>query len=287
MRVKTALRLGRVSNLPTVVSNVLSGVALAGATVSAWVVVALCLALALLYTGGMYLNDAFDHEIDARERPDRPIPSGQAPLWAVLVLGLAMLLGGVVLVGIVGAWHEHGTVASVSGLSLAALIVFYDLFHKGNPLSPLLMAGCRALVYVVAAASVAGLELGTGLLLPALALYGYVVGLSYVAKHETGSKLLAKWPLVPLLAPVAYGLSLPSIEARVVALLLLAWIALALRLVLSPTKRNVPRAVGHFIAGISLFDAIIALEHGPLFLPGLCLLAFGSTLLAQRVVPGT
>ena len=30
----------------------------------------------MFYIGGMYLNDAFDRDIDARERPERPIPSG-------------------------------------------------------------------------------------------------------------------------------------------------------------------------------------------------------------------
>ena len=30
-----------------------------------------------LYAAGMVLNDAFDAELDARERPERPIPSGR------------------------------------------------------------------------------------------------------------------------------------------------------------------------------------------------------------------
>ena len=34
------------------------------------------LAMSLFYVGGMYLNDYFDRAIDARERPERPIPAG-------------------------------------------------------------------------------------------------------------------------------------------------------------------------------------------------------------------
>ena len=74
----TILRLGRVSNLPTVWTNALAGAALAAggapdlATV-AWA----ALALTLFYEGGMWLNDAFDAEIDARERANRPIPNGE------------------------------------------------------------------------------------------------------------------------------------------------------------------------------------------------------------------
>lgn len=68
-----AFRLGRVSNLPTVWSNVLAGAALAGAAgVSPPALVALMIAISLFYVGGMWLNDAFDAEIDARERPERP-----------------------------------------------------------------------------------------------------------------------------------------------------------------------------------------------------------------------
>ena len=75
-RAHTYLRLGRVSNLPTVWTNVLAGVALSGARAPAGTAVLLALALSLFYVGGMFLNDAFDREVDTRERPERPIPSG-------------------------------------------------------------------------------------------------------------------------------------------------------------------------------------------------------------------
>src|SRR3989475_10761474 len=39
-----------------------------------------CLAAsACLYLGGIALNDYFDREVDAVERPERPIPSGAVP----------------------------------------------------------------------------------------------------------------------------------------------------------------------------------------------------------------
>ena len=69
------LRLGRVSNLPTVWTNVVAGAVLSGAAPRAATLVALAAALSAFYVGGMYLNDGFDRDIDARERPERPIPS--------------------------------------------------------------------------------------------------------------------------------------------------------------------------------------------------------------------
>ena len=76
-RAAVYLRLGRVSNLPTVWTNVLAGAALAGAAVGPGRLALPLVACSLFYPGGMYLNHAFDREIDARERPERPIPSGR------------------------------------------------------------------------------------------------------------------------------------------------------------------------------------------------------------------
>src|SRR2546425_8066153 len=70
------LRLGRISNLPTVWTNVAAGIVLAGGTPAAGMLVVLATALSLFYVGGMFLNDAFDRAVDARERPERPIPAG-------------------------------------------------------------------------------------------------------------------------------------------------------------------------------------------------------------------
>ena len=61
---RTLLILGRVSNLPTVWTNTLAGCALAGAAVGPGRLALLAIAFSLLYTGGMYLNDAFDRVWD-------------------------------------------------------------------------------------------------------------------------------------------------------------------------------------------------------------------------------
>jgi len=90
VRLHTALRLGRVSNLPTVWTNALAGALLAGAALGAELALAV-LAFSLFYTGGMFLNDAFDAPWDARERPERPIPSGAAGAREVFLWGFGML----------------------------------------------------------------------------------------------------------------------------------------------------------------------------------------------------
>ena len=49
----------------------------------------------MLYLSGMVLNDVFDSESDARDRPDRPIPSGRVSLRAATAAGWGLLAGGV------------------------------------------------------------------------------------------------------------------------------------------------------------------------------------------------
>ena len=94
MTLATALRLGRVSNLPTVWTNALVGTALAGGEIWTQATLLVVIGLSLLYVSGMYLNDAFDNEIDAVERPDRPIPAGAVSLNTVFAVGFGLMLGG-------------------------------------------------------------------------------------------------------------------------------------------------------------------------------------------------
>jgi 4-hydroxybenzoate polyprenyltransferase len=119
MRIADALLLGRVSNLPTVWTNVLAGAALGGAAIDGSTLSLAIASLSLFYTGGMYLNDAFDRDFDRAMRPERPIPSGRAAASTVFVAGFTMLLAGVFLLGIAG-----GARAALAGLALAGVIVW-------------------------------------------------------------------------------------------------------------------------------------------------------------------
>jgi hypothetical protein len=68
---RTLLVLGRVSNLPTVWSNCLAGWWLGGGG-NFWKLPFLLLGVSALYTGGMFLNDAFDAEFDRQRRAGTP-----------------------------------------------------------------------------------------------------------------------------------------------------------------------------------------------------------------------
>lgn len=91
-----------------------------------------------LYGGGVVFNDVFDAELDAEERPERPIPSGRASLREAIVLGGVLLV-----VGIVAAVQVSLLSAGLASfIALAALS--YDAIAKHNSfLGPLNMGLCR------------------------------------------------------------------------------------------------------------------------------------------------
>lgn len=276
------LRLGRVSNLPTVWTNGLAATVLAGGDAlsprTAWV---LC-ALSLLYLAGMYLNDAFDRHLDAKERPTRPIPAGQISAEAVFAAGFGMLGGGVALLSL------FGLAAGLAGAVLAGTILAYDIHHKGNPFSPVIMGLCRLLAYVTAAAAAGGDGITGPVLIGGVALFAHVVGLTYAAKQESLDRIGRIWPLAVLAVP--FVLALPSALGPAP---LLAFTALALAdavavagLEARASPGSVPRAVAALIAAISLVDALAIAPHAPT-LALVCAAGYLLTRLAHRVVPGT
>jgi 4-hydroxybenzoate polyprenyltransferase len=280
------LRLGRVSNLPTVWTNVLAGVILAGAAVEPVPLTALILAVSLFYVGGMFLNDAFDADIDARERPERPIPSGRTSRREVFAIGYGMLAAALAIV----AWlaTSTGWQAVLAAAALAATIVYYDAHHKANPLSPLVMGLCRVLVYILAAVAVTG-RVTPPVLGGAAILLCYLIGLTYVAKQENLAEYHNLWPLAFLAAPFVYGIStlLGSAVGAVLYLGFLAWVVYAISFLVRPGPGRIPRAVISFIAGISLLDAMLIAGRGAPAAAGLAVVGFALTLFAQRYVRGT
>ena len=287
---KTYLALGRVSNLPTVWSNVLVGVLLAGTATPPRAVAMLMAALSLFYVGGMFLNDAFDRHIDARIHPERPIPSGRISATEVFVIGFgAMGVGALLLVTVAFGSGQSAVPALLAGLALGALIVVYDLWHKNNPIGPLLMGGCRMLVYVCAALAVAG-SVSPTVLAASFVLLSYLVGLTYVAKQETLSEFRNFWPLAFLLAPFVYVPTAGDIRTVISVALLpafLAWVAAAVWLLRVRAPGNIPRAVIRLIAGISLLDALLLASHASSIAAAVAVGCFGATMMLQRYVRGT
>jgi len=273
------LRMARVSNTPTTVSDAVAGAVLVAPFAPAGPVAVVAVAIALFYTAGMILNDVMDLAIDRRERPERPLPSGEVSVRAAVSAVVVLFVVGELLLAL-RDWR-----AAAAGLGLIALIVLYDAWHKGNAISPLLMAACRAMVYVVAGLAIAG-ALNEELWGAAAMMLIYVVGLTQVAKAESGG-LAARWPVVAVLAPAVYwAKELPDAAVAMLIAAFLLWAGNALWLVLA--KHRIGAGVVSLIAGIAIYDAlVVAGAGGSAVAVAVCLAAFAVTIALQTKIPGT
>ena len=134
------LQMMRPANIVTAWADILAGFAASGAVglINIQVLGWLLLATTGLYGGGIVLNDVFDAELDAQERPERPIPSGRASRQGATLLGSALLVTGVV----AAAQVSLLSATLACGIALAATL--YDAVGKHHPiLGPVNMGACR------------------------------------------------------------------------------------------------------------------------------------------------
>lgn len=287
MNIATALKLGRVSNLPTVATNAMAGFILASHGMLTEAVLPVIAGAALAYVAGMFLNDAFDAEYDTRFQPYRPIPAGSAGRAEVFAWGFGLLAASLALFVAAGLAGQTGWAAGAAGLTLVSTIVVYNRHHKENPFGPVLMGICRLLVYLTAALAVVpapGLELYLG----AALLMAHVMGLTFIAKTEQSAGVGRYWPFFALAAAPAWGVYLALDNAILWPFVIALGVAdiAAVRLVTLP-KPDFGRAIPLLIAAITLLDGMFIAQMG---LPALALLAclcFPLTLFLQRWVRGT
>lgn len=155
------LRLLRITALPTAISNILMAFLLVHQTWTPTVELALLIfASSCLYLAGMVLNDVFDFDIDLKQRPNRPLPSGQISRSTARMVGFGLLIGGVLIACIAGwiggATGEIGLDTSRTGaiaILLAVSIVLYDGPLKQTIVAPVLMGGCRTLNILLGAST--------------------------------------------------------------------------------------------------------------------------------------
>jgi len=258
---QTLAELGRISNLPTVWTNLAAGWVLGGGGLTAgsgydfrlfW----LCAGGSLVYFAGMALNDAADANWDREHGKDRPIPRGDISTVAVwLLAGAALVLGAVLMIFLGGAkplWV---------GL-LALCVVVYDLYHKPWAGSVLFMAGCRVFLLVSASSVVAG-------------------EISENNWSTFGTFLLA----APIAATVSEVLALRGAAMITPLLVVVATFGWLLPVVFGKTI-PFPKRIGSLLAGLALVDALAVATREP-YLALLFVLLTPVLLLWQRWVAAT
>ncbi len=99
----------------------------------------LLLASSCLYAGGIIFNDIFDLELDKRERPERPLPSGKISKRNATIFASALLI-----IGIASASYVSVT-SMIVAFSIAVFALLYDSWGKHQSFGPLNMGICRGL----------------------------------------------------------------------------------------------------------------------------------------------
>lgn len=258
-KLRALLVLGRVSNLPTVWSNCLAGWWLAGG--GGWSpFLFLCLGATLVYVGGMYLNDVCDVDFDRQYRKERPIPSNAVSEKEAWIWTMGFLSSGTF------SFFAFGLQTAFFGVLLLLSIVLYNVFHKRLSWSPVLMALCRLFLILAATSAASATSPGGppeafGLAVwTAVVLALYIVGLTYIAKHESLLGLLRFWPCVFLAAPIVLATIVNGGEGRgagvAFSIILGGWTIWCLTHTFGGRKPQIGRTVSGLLAGIVLVDLL-------------------------------
>ncbi|MBB4781618.1 UbiA family prenyltransferase [Streptomyces rapamycinicus NRRL 5491] len=165
----------RVSALFTVPGDALAGAAAARRGPNRGTALAVCASLCL-YEAGMALNDWADRDIDAVERPGRPLPSGRIAPAAALTAATGLTAAGLLCAA------AAGRPALTTATALAGTVWAYDLGLKNTPAGPPTMAAARALDLLLGATASAGHIRPA--LRPAALLGAHTLAVTTVSRHE-------------------------------------------------------------------------------------------------------
>jgi 4-hydroxybenzoate polyprenyltransferase len=266
----------RLPNVFTAVADVMMGylVAHRGEVQSVENLGLLAVISALLYLSGMVLNDVFDAEVDARDRPDRPIPSGRVSLKAATVVGWGMLTAGLILAWILSYTANYWPPGVVATL-LAACILLYDGALKRTRLAPLVMGECR-MFNVLLGMSLMIVAWGKAEIFIAVGIGVYIMGVTIFARTDarTSSRKRLTAGLIVLISGIALLAFVPwlTVERPPLAVNLpgwyLLWAALALIIgrrctmaVFEPSPKRVQTAVRHCVHSIIVLDAAVCVGY--------------------------
>ncbi|MBO3677527.1 UbiA family prenyltransferase [Streptomyces sp. NEAU-YJ-81] len=166
----------RVSALFTVPGDALAGAAAARCGPNRGTALAVCASLCL-YEAGMALNDWADRDIDAVERPGRPLPSGRIAPGAALTAATGLTAAGLLCAA------AAGRPALATAAALAGTVWAYDLGLKNTPAGPPAMAAARALDLLLGASASAPAALRSALP-PAALLGAHTLAVTTVSRRE-------------------------------------------------------------------------------------------------------
>ena len=168
VNIKDYLLLVRLPNLFTLPSNILVGMATVSSlafTLTSFTQFLLLVTISvLLYCVGIVLNDLYDFDIDKKERPNRPLPSGKISRRSAIVL--VAIFSTIALILSVQVSFSTLVISSI----LFSVIFGYDKYLKNTHAGP----------FTIASARVMNILLGTSVSLRSVDSYSQIVTLTFV-----------------------------------------------------------------------------------------------------------
>ncbi|MFN6464930.1 MAG: UbiA-like protein EboC [Nostoc sp. DedVER02] len=220
----------------------------------------LLLATTGLYGGGIVFNDVFDAELDAKERPNRAIPSGRVSRQNAALLGSILFA-----IGIIAAFQVSALSAAIATfITLSSLL--YDSLAKHHPFfGPLNMGLCRGsnlLLGVSAVPAIIG-ERWYLALIPVL----YIAAITAISQGEVhgGKKItgVVALLLIAIVLTAVLALGLLGDYTAIAALPFAIFLAIRIlpnfiKAALEPIAENIRNAVKIGVLSLIVLDATVA-----------------------------
>jgi 4-hydroxybenzoate polyprenyltransferase len=282
MRLRDVIELVRAPAALSVPGDAVAGAAAAGALGPG--TAGLAAASVCLYWGGMAANDWADREVDAKERPGRPIPSGRVTPGTALGVAVGLTAAGLGLAALTGGRRALGVAAPLAGAVWA-----YDLWLKNTSAGPFAMAACRGLDVMLGAS--------TGrprrAVVPALTVAAHTYTVTALSRKEVDGAEPAL-PAATLAGTAAVALAASATgqgKRGLLAAALAGWYARSygaaqVKALHEPTSGNVRAAVSAGITGLpSLQGALTARAGAPIVAVAVAAAAPLGRRLARRISP--
>lgn len=276
-KIRATLELMRPANIVTAFADILAGFAVAGGIINfsgepalfspeglGW----LLLSTFGLYGGGVVFNDVFDAELDARERPERAIPSGRVSKLQASLLGTLLHL-----IGAIAAFQVNQTAGFIA-ITIAILTIIYDSKAKHSVVfGPLFMGLCRGGNLLLGISIIPGILFENWFL--AIIPIVYIASITLISRGEVsgGSKIHGYTAVGMIISVIAALLLLAiapeySLLTAIPFLILFTWMILPafLNAAINPEALTIKNAVKRGVLSLIFLNSVLAAGFSGIYL---------------------
>lgn len=276
-KISAYLELMRPANIVTAFADILAGFAAAGGVLSIpgnaslfspdgliWLIISTF----GLYGGGVVFNDVFDAELDAKERPERAIPSGRVSKLEATVLGIVLHS-----IGVISAFQVNRS-AGVIAAVIVALTIIYDAKAKHSVVfGPLFMGLCRGGNLLLGVSIIPEVLLQNWFL--AIIPVVYIASITLISRGEvTGGSRVHGFTAVGMIVSVIIALLLLAIKpgysilTALPFLILFGWMVLPafLNAAINPEPLTIKNAVKRGVLSLIFMNSVLAAGFSGLIL---------------------